>query len=159
MTNIIIGASSEIGKALAQQLIAKNLSKLVLISRSMPTTKLDRKIIQFIQVNDYSEQSIKLAISELKSSLSDPVTKVFICNGILQNGELKPEKKIEDFRLENFHKVLQANTITPMLWLQHLVPIISGDSTCKLVVFSARVGSISDNTLGAGIAIAHPKPL
>lgn len=35
-----------------------------------------------------------------------------------------------------------------MLWLKSLVPLLSGKQACKIVVFSARVGSISDNKLG-----------
>ena len=35
-----------------------------------------------------------------------------------------------------------------MLWIQQLTPLLTGNSACKVVVFSARVGSISDNRLG-----------
>jgi NAD(P)-dependent dehydrogenase (short-subunit alcohol dehydrogenase family) len=35
-----------------------------------------------------------------------------------------------------------------MLWLKHLTPILVGNHVCKIVVFTARVGSISDNKLG-----------
>jgi len=35
-----------------------------------------------------------------------------------------------------------------MLWLKHLTPKITGNEPCKVVVFTARVGSISDNKLG-----------
>jgi NAD(P)-dependent dehydrogenase (short-subunit alcohol dehydrogenase family) len=35
-----------------------------------------------------------------------------------------------------------------MLWIQQLVPILSSKKTTKIVVFNARVGSISENQLG-----------
>jgi NAD(P)-dependent dehydrogenase (short-subunit alcohol dehydrogenase family) len=35
-----------------------------------------------------------------------------------------------------------------MLWIKFLTPYLSSKAPCKLVVFSARVGSISDNNLG-----------
>jgi NAD(P)-dependent dehydrogenase (short-subunit alcohol dehydrogenase family) len=43
---------------------------------------------------------------------------------------------------------MNANALTPMLWIKKLISILSGKSPCKIVVFSARVGSISDNRLG-----------
>ena len=45
-------------------------------------------------------------------------------------------------------QVIEANTVTPMLWLKNLLPIMTGKEPCKVVVFTARVGSISDNKLG-----------
>ena len=35
-----------------------------------------------------------------------------------------------------------------MLWIQKLTPVLTGKSPCTFVLFSARVGSISDNRLG-----------
>jgi NAD(P)-dependent dehydrogenase (short-subunit alcohol dehydrogenase family) len=35
-----------------------------------------------------------------------------------------------------------------MLWLKHLTPVLTNKNSCKVVIFTARVGSISDNKLG-----------
>ena len=43
---------------------------------------------------------------------------------------------------------MAANTVTPMLWLKHLTTKIKSKNSCKIVIFTARVGSISDNKLG-----------
>ena len=77
-----------------------------------------------------------------------PPLPVFICHGVLHNDEIQPEKRLEDFSAHAFLSILSANTITPMLWLKHLTPLISGKCLCKITVFTARVGSITDNKLG-----------
>ena len=66
----------------------------------------------------------------------------------MHSDSFQPEKRLEDFDALAFQQVITANTLTPMLWVQKLIPILTGKSSCKLVVFSARVGSISDNNLG-----------
>jgi NAD(P)-dependent dehydrogenase (short-subunit alcohol dehydrogenase family) len=76
------------------------------------------------------------------------VSRVFICHGILHSNDFQPEKRLEDFSAKAFTEVITANTVTPMLWLKHLTPFISGKYICKIVIFTARVGSISDNKLG-----------
>ena len=43
---------------------------------------------------------------------------------------------------------MQSNALVPINWLQQLLPIIKQSSHCKIVVFSARIGSITDNKLG-----------
>ena len=76
------------------------------------------------------------------------ISQVFICHGVLHNKRCQSEKRLEDFSAEAFSEIIQANTITPMLWLKHLVPILTHKQPCKIVVFTARVGSINDNQLG-----------
>lgn len=71
-----------------------------------------------------------------------------MCNGILHSQSIKPEKRLEDFNTDAFNHVIMANALTPMLWIQKLTPILIGNTQCKIIVFSARVGSISDNNLG-----------
>jgi NAD(P)-dependent dehydrogenase (short-subunit alcohol dehydrogenase family) len=71
-----------------------------------------------------------------------------MCNGVLHSKKYQPEKRLEDFSAEAFLNVLNANTITPMLWLKYLTPLLNTLNNCKVTIFTARVGSISDNKLG-----------
>jgi NAD(P)-dependent dehydrogenase (short-subunit alcohol dehydrogenase family) len=150
---LIIGANSDIGKAIADQVKHIDNTALILISREIRngTDSLggdDIPYVKKITVKDYQPQSIDLAIKELASHSELPITQVFVCNGILHSNSFQPEKRLEDFDAEAFNQVITANTITPMLWIQKLTPVLTGKSSCKFVVFSARVGSISDNNLG-----------
>jgi NAD(P)-dependent dehydrogenase (short-subunit alcohol dehydrogenase family) len=150
---LIIGANSDIGKAIAAQVQGSKNTGLILISRDLShynSVDVDIKNthVQKIIVKDYQPQSIEQAIAQLAIPNHVAITRVFICNGILHNSHIKPEKRLEDFDIEAFNQVITANTITPMLWVQKLIPILAGKLPCKFVVLSARVGSISDNSLG-----------
>ena len=51
----------------------------------------------------------------------------------------------------------QANTIVPALWLKLLHKTLAGKLPCVVAVFSARVGSTSDNRLGGWYAYRASK--
>jgi NAD(P)-dependent dehydrogenase (short-subunit alcohol dehydrogenase family) len=149
MTTLIIGANSEIAKSLAQHVINNTSSKLIIVSRHVDFYNHEMfNNITVIQVDDYQESSISDAVSTIKEAAITNISNVFICHGILHNQRCQPEKRLEDFSASAFTEILSANTITPMLWLKHLTPILKGKQPCKLVIFTARVGSISDNELG-----------
>lgn len=143
---LIIGASSAIAQAVLHKLKAEGTSKVLAIGRNVeqliePCEQVDRFNC------DYSEGHIRQVVEQI-AEIDMPCTRVFVFNGVLHNEELVPEKKLEDFDVDNFQQVLSVNTILPMLWLKHLVGVINHASPCKFTVLSARVGSISDNRLG-----------
>ena len=150
---LIIGASSDIGKAIAAQLKASESTSLILISRNFsdpePETSASTNAkVSRITVKDYQPQSIDQALVKLTQLDHAPISRVFVCNGILHSDSIKPEKRLEDFDAQAFLQVITSNSLTPMLWIQKLTPLLTGKSPCKFVLFSARVGSISDNRLG-----------
>ena len=70
---LIIGASSDIGKAIAKQIIAKDSANLILISRSFadddqPEYKANSSNVTKIKLKDYQPQSIDQAISQLSQA-------------------------------------------------------------------------------------------
>ena len=148
-TTVIIGANSDIAKALALQVIGNKNTQLVVISRDV-TFYNNNTFAQaeVISVANYTEQDIQGAVAQVKQTVLNSISRVYICHGILHNERCKPEKRLEDFSAESFTEIITANTITPMLWLKHLTPILTGKNECKVVIFTARVGSISDNKLG-----------
>lgn len=150
---LIIGANSDIAKALALKIAESETTGLILISRDVNADDLlyrnkKNSRVNIISVNDYQSQSIEHAITEITNYNHAPITRIFICNGILHSQSIQPEKRIEALTVESFNEVMVSNALTPMLWIQHLMPTLAGNSPCKIVVFSARVGSISDNRLG-----------
>ena len=150
---LIIGANSEIAKALALQLVECETTGLILLSRDVSTNDLlyrdkNKNHVNIITVKDYQSQSIEQAVEEIATYNHAPITQIFICNGILHNQSIQPERRIEELTVESFNQVMASNALTPILWIQHLMPSLTGNSPCKIVVFSARVGSISDNRLG-----------
>lgn len=146
---LIIGANSEIAKAIAMQVSDDETTQLIVISRDCSFYQQEKFAdAQVVTLENYQEQAISQAVAALKASISVAITQVFICHGLLHNERCQPEKRLEDFSADMFIETLNANTVTPMLWLKNLTPLLSGNNDCKVVVFSARVGSISDNRLG-----------
>ncbi|WP_076539671.1 SDR family NAD(P)-dependent oxidoreductase [Shewanella sp. UCD-KL21] len=169
---LIIGASSGIAKAIIAALIqqdaatATDIKHIISISQSAITppittseTKLandsDKAIIHQHISCDYSAGAIATLCQQLQP-LKGQITRVFICNGRLHNQHqmsdtattITPEKRLEDVDPEAMQALFESNTITPMLWLQHLVKLVAGKQGCIINLLSARVGSISDNRLG-----------
>jgi len=148
-TTLIIGANSEIAKALALQTVNESNNGLIVINRdpSFYQQPLFRNS-KVITLADYQEYSINEAIDSIKENKAMLITNVFICHGLLHNQHITPEKRLQAFDVDSFTEIMNANTITPMLWLKNLVPYLSGKETCKVIIFSARVGSITDNKIG-----------
>ncbi|HSG92143.1 MAG TPA: SDR family NAD(P)-dependent oxidoreductase [Methylotenera sp.] len=143
---IIIGGSGAIASALRQALLSDDdCQQIWLFSRSQPPAALPAKIRW--QTVEYKQSAIQTALADCLPD-SVPVQKVFICNGRLHDGELKPEKRLEQFNAEDCQAIMHSNSIVPMLWVQALLTYLKQPEPCQLVAFSARVGSIGDNHLG-----------
>lgn len=151
---LIIGANSEIAKALSEKIQKDTTILLTLISRQ-PISVDNNTIIepkntyQKVIVENYDALAINNAVDTITKYSKLPITRIFVCNGLLHNETIRPERRLEDFCSEAFQTVLNANTLTPILWLKYLLPLLSQHKTpCKIAVLSARVGSIEDNQLG-----------
>ncbi|MGO3739628.1 MAG: SDR family NAD(P)-dependent oxidoreductase [Marinomonas foliarum] len=143
---LIIGASSAIAQATIKRFQEnQNCLGIFAISRALPSEDTASKIHWF--ESDYSEASIQ-KICQALSGYSGRITKVLICNGILHNDSMTPERKLEEISASQLAAVLHSNTIIPMLWLSRLLPILQGEKNTQVALFSARIGSISDNKIG-----------
>ena len=146
---LIIGANSEIAKALACQITSNSSSQLIVVSRDVHFYQQSLfKQAKVMAVDNYQESEIANVVKHLSSSIHATISEVYVCHGLLHNHNCRPEKRLEDFSTEAFNEILQVNTITPMLWLKYLTPLLVGKIDCKIIIFSARVGSISDNEIG-----------
>ncbi len=148
-TTIIIGANSKIAQGLAETIISQGASQLIVISRNTQyyqCSLFEEAIL--IQVDNYDEASIQKIIADIARMDMHLIDRVFICHGLLHSENIKPEKNLASFSDTKFLQVLPVNTIIPMIWVKYLVPLIAKKEPCKIVVFSARVGSIGDNNTG-----------
>ena len=160
-TSLIIGASSAIAQALIEQLLdGHGENQVVAISRSkgvVDNNQLEQwqERLQWMQT-DYSEQSIEEIVSKLQAD-DRHFDQIFMCNGILHNEQIAPEKRLQDLNLEALQKIMQVNAFTPLLWLKHLQPLVKGKRPCVITAFSARIGSIEDNGRGGWYAYRASK--
>lgn len=142
---LIVGAASAIARALAKQISERDSgSQLVCISSKATPSGLPENV-RWRRL-EYNETDIDAVVNELQQQ-GLRFGRIFICNGQLHNHEIQPEKKLEDLQLQNLRAIFNANTFIPVLCLSRLQPLLDCKRT-TITLFSARVGSISDNQLG-----------
>ena len=143
-TIILFGASSTIAQAYIQHLNAQAINfKIVCISSSdLSSSNTEQHFF-----TDYSSDSLAKIITILKTKKIE-LHQVVIFNGQLHNQQNMPEKKLEEINQEYFSQLMQSNTLTPILCLQSLLPLLNHKTQCTITALSARVGSINDNKLG-----------
>ena len=143
---LVIGASSAIAQAAIQQFETnQDCLGVFAVTRSTLSTANTKKT-QWLTSN-YTEESIQQIINDLMP-YAGKINKVLICNGILHNESMMPERKLEEIKASQMEAIFHSNTIVPMLWLSRLIPILQGNEATQVALFSARIGSISDNKTG-----------
>ena len=152
---LIIGSSSGIAQALLYELTKNKSNQIITVSRTDESNSSLRSVqssqssqSSHFKIKDYSEGSIDSVLELIFGYTNRHFDQVIICNVLLHDDSVKPEKRIDDFSESAFNQVMKVNVITPMLWIKNLASRLKGKQATKLVVLSARVGSISDNRLG-----------
>ena len=141
---LIAGASGGIGKEFTKLYCDDpNVEKVIALSTKM--NNIDNPKIQSIEV-DYSREE---TFDNLNDVLQlESISTIIIATGILHTDQIKPEKSIAGLDLVTLQKVFQVNVFGPTLLVKKLLPLIKKSKGVKIVFLSARVGSISDNSLG-----------
>ncbi|MEL0653472.1 SDR family NAD(P)-dependent oxidoreductase [Pseudoalteromonas issachenkonii] len=143
-TIVLFGASSAIANAYVEHLqINTPTHQIVCISSK--NIESGSSVVHLH--TDYTKQSLARVTNYLKEQNAD-IQQVIIFNGTLHNETHMPEKKLEDLDAEYFSQLLNSNTLTPLLCLQSILPLLTHKTQCTITALSARVGSINDNKLG-----------
>ena len=155
-TAIIFGASGGIGREFVAYCLQKydHVFACTRQPQSFKTVEgVHRGTLHLMQVNPTSERELKV-FAQFISSRDFNVQLIINACGVLHDKDgLVPEKKIEDFNVENFEKNIRGNTIITPLIAKHLMHLLDKgakqlNTTGVFASLSARVGSISDNYLG-----------
>lgn len=144
---LIVGASGGIASALAT-LCEKRGDEVICVSRREQDEDARSDTVHYYTVNPQDDNAIDVFIKQLQEK-GVVINTAIITTGFLHNEALNihPEKRLEDISSEAMAEYFAVNTITPALWLKHLVRVMDKhDAT--VACLSARVGSISDNKLG-----------
>lgn len=157
---LVLGASGGIGLALVRELLEDpRLDKIIAVSRQAKPENIEwgasRTKILWIQCR-YNEVSMTDTVLQL-SPYKGQFSRVCICHGVLHQGDIQPEKRLEDINETGMQSVLHSNVVIPSLWLKLLFDFLKGQNNCILVALSARVGSIGDNKLGGWYAYRASK--
>lgn len=145
-TTLVIGAGGAIASACINTISKMPDSGHILAISRQSLSARETSAITYLQC-DNSESAISECISKL-AHLQGHITRVIICNGRLHDTGIRPEKRLEDLNAETMLAIMESNTVTPLLWIKALAPILKAEHACVLAVFSARIGSIGDNHLG-----------
>jgi NAD(P)-dependent dehydrogenase (short-subunit alcohol dehydrogenase family) len=141
---ILFGAGSAIAKSYIEHVQSLNDNyDIICISSTTEKNNLCNRHYQ----TDYSIDNLSKIVFELKKSIT-ALHQVVIFNGQLHNAKSMPEKKIENINNEYFCELMQSNTLTPIVCLQSILPLLDHSTKCTITALSARVGSITDNQLG-----------
>lgn len=146
---IVVGASGGIGGAVVNEKSARDDILMVFAISRTAIKHPNAKVRPLTSSSD--EQDIRKAVAVIKESVTDLASVEFdvvIATGILHDGDLQPEKRIESLASASALRVFETNTMLPMLWLKALTTLFSKKVPGVVAVLSARVGSIGDNGLG-----------
>lgn len=143
-TSLLIGASSAIAQAVADLLLERE--ALIAVSRS--AAHIAHPNLRWLQC-DYAEPEIAAICQQLNdANLNEKLKRIIIFNGSLHDEGIRPERSLNDYDPAAQIALFERNTITPLLWLKYLRPLLRHNTGCTIAVLSARIGSISDNQLG-----------
>jgi len=162
-TALIIAASGGIGLAMTRHLLAddrfsrviatgrdpENASELKSLSASH--SALELVALDVTQAGDFDALAADLKRRGVRPQL------IVYCAGLLHEGALQPEKRLEDIEPDALQRVFAVNAFGPALMYRSLLPLLGRNSPCLAAVVSARVGSIEDNRLGGWYAYRSSK--
>lgn len=141
---LIAGASGGIGKEFTKLYCDDpNVEKVIALSRKM--NNIDNPKIQSIEF-DYSREETFDNLNDILQLES--ISTIIVATGILHTDQIRPEKSIAGVDLVTLQKVFQVNVFGPTLLVKKLLPLIKKSKAVKIVFLSARVGSITYNSLG-----------
>ncbi len=141
----IIGASGAIGNAF-KDLISKKYPNASMFAFSRNSDH---------RIDYHSEESISEAANI--ASAEKPLDLVIVAIGILHDEDLKPEKSLRDLSAEKFQRIFAVNTVAPALIAKYFLEKMNKNETSIFAALSARVGSISDNSMGGWYAYRSSK--
>lgn len=156
MTNTIavIGSSGALGLAFVDKLSAAYpKATMYAFSRHKPAAALAGVTYHTI---DY-EHEASIAEAASIATQQGPLDGVVVTTGILHEGDILPEKSLQELSAEKFRRLFDINTILPALIVKHFAPSLNKEQPSFLAVLSARVGSISDNKMGGWYAYRASK--
>jgi NAD(P)-dependent dehydrogenase (short-subunit alcohol dehydrogenase family) len=140
---VVIGASGGIGSAFVDQLIAtENVGKIFALSRSLKEFSSDKVITGKIDITD--ENSVQNAAAQC----NEDIDLIIVATGMLHNGGSLPEKSLRNLDMQSMQECYAVNAFGPALVAKHFLPLVPKNKRSIFACLSARVASISDNSIG-----------
>ncbi|NRQ43895.1 SDR family NAD(P)-dependent oxidoreductase [Rheinheimera sp. YQF-2] len=145
---LIIGAGSGIGQALVQHYLQQHYVVHALSRSASPLPVANDKLHWHIDNTADTTADNAHRAGLLAQIFSSDVSCIFICNGVLHDDTAMPEKTIRQLESQVLQARLHSNVVVPAMYLQQLFPYLCKSKDVRVLVLSAKVGSITDNRLG-----------
>ena len=145
--DMVIGAGSAIGRALIERWSREGATPILAVARSVEAMAAVESLGVQAHQCDYCEAALAALAAQLQEQSAD-ITRLVICNGVLQGEGYRPERALNQLETSAMEQVFEVNTFLPMRVLASLAPALKRSAAPRIAVLSARVGSIGDNGLG-----------
>ena len=145
--DIVIGAGSAIGRALIERWSREGATPILAVARSVDAMAAVEPLGAQAHQCDYCDAALAALAAQLQEQSVD-ITRLVICNGVLQGEGYRPERALNQLETSAMEQVFEVNTFLPMRVLASLAPVLKRSAAPRIAVLSARVGSIGDNGLG-----------
>ena len=116
------------------------------LSRRRPAGWADEKDATWLGVDVLDAEELARAADRV-AELGAP-TRIIVATGLLHGPGITPEKSLRALDPAAMTRLYQVNAIGPALAARHLLPLTPRDRPSVFAAVSARVGSITDNSLG-----------
>lgn len=154
---LIVGASGGIGGALLRQWQQEQRYESLIAACRNPDS-LDDFDGRVIGVDLEDTSSISGFAAALKAELGErKLHTVCLCTGFLHDQHCTPERRFSALDPDCFQRSMRINVLGPLMLLQELMPLLPVRERSRILLMSARVGSIADNRLGGWISYRSAK--
>ena len=106
---------------------------------------------------DLEDEASLTRFTALAAERLAPLRLVICTAGLLHDGALQPEKRLNQVRRSHLQRSFAVNAWGPLLLAQAIEPLLPRDAPTHFASLSARVGSIADNRLGGWYAYRAAK--
>ncbi len=148
---LVVGANRGIGYGFVQQLLPQS-AQVYATYRSMDSPELAALAarssqLQLLPMDITDEAQIVEGLAVIRQQV-ERLHLVIYCVGFLHEGEIQPEKSLQQIQPERLLRYFQVNSIGAVLLAKHLIPLLKHPERSVLACISAKVGSIADNQSG-----------